>query len=111
MRNPLFESIYMTANVFQGQTDGFCIRLAESKSFTVLASKLENSMKKIFPQTMFWCNGNPVAHGGKVDVFKNVDFMIDLQTMGKRKMWVYRTDKNRNQLEASPKRSMAWIQV
>ena len=35
-------------------------------------------MKKIFPQTMFWCNGNPVAHGGKVDVFKNVDFMIDL---------------------------------
>lgn len=64
-------------------------------------------MKKIFPQTMFWCNGNPVAHGGKDDVFKNVEFMIDLQTMGKREMWVYRTDKSRNQLEASPERSMA----
>ena len=42
-------------------------------------------MKKIFPQTMFWCNGSPVAHGGKVDVFKNVDFMIDLLTIGKGK--------------------------
>ena len=71
-----------------------------SQSFTFLDNKLENPRKKIFPQTMFWCNGNPVARGGEVDVFKNVDFMIDLQTMGKGETWVYRTDKNRNQLEA-----------
>ena len=67
---------------FKGKLRGFVFD-SLSQSFTFLDNKLENPMKNIFPQTMFWCNGNPVAHGGEVDVFKNVDFMIDLQTMGK----------------------------